>query len=84
VGQRQINIRLADEDMGVLEAASFLEAEPLHEVVRAILLDRVAGLRADPKVQQALRLRAERTAEHAGVLSSLDARRRQPGDGKPT
>jgi hypothetical protein len=72
---RQVNIRLPDEDVAVLEAASFLDEDGLPDLVRRILLDRVAVLRKDPQVHDALRLRAERAAAKEGTLSSLDARR---------
>ena len=76
MSQRQINIRLPDEEVAVLEAAAFLEGGSLADLVRTALTDRVAGLRTDPRVLDALRLRAERSAEKAGVLRPLDAKRR--------
>lgn len=75
MSQRQLNIRLADKDIAVLEAASFLQAHPLPDLVRSVLLDRVAALSADPLVQQALRLRAEDAAIKEGKVTPLKRRR---------
>ena len=77
VSQRQINIRLRDEDVAVLEAAAFLHGGALPDFVRRILLERVAALRSDPRVQQALRLRAEQTAEEKGVLRPINGAQKQ-------
>lgn len=84
MSQRQINIRLPDEDVAVLEAAAFLDKEPFPEFVRQILLSRVATLRGNPRVQQALRLQAEQAAEKEGVLRPLRGGRtaNHPGDGQ--
>ena len=81
---RQINIRLPDEDVGILEAGAFLDESALPEFVREILLDRVAKLRSDPRVQGALRLRAEQAAEKEGVLRPINGgkRRNRAGDGE--
>lgn len=82
--QRQINIRLPDEDVAVLEAGAFLDEGQLSEFVRQALLDRVAALRAHPRVQEALRLRAEQAAEKDGVLRPIaDGKKRgRAGDGQ--
>jgi len=82
--QRQINIRLPDEDVAVLAAGAFLDEGQLHEFVRQTLLDRVAILRANPRVQEALRLRAEQAAEKDGVLRPIAGgkKRDRSGDGR--
>jgi hypothetical protein len=85
VAQRQINIRLSDEDVAVLEAAAFLESQALADVVRGTLLERVATLRREPEVATLLDLRARRAAERSGAVTSLDARRKRqrPDGGDP-
>jgi hypothetical protein len=75
VGQRQINIRLADEDVAILEASAFLKGQPLSDLARAVLLSQVEALRDQPRIRNVLRSRAEEQAEERGVLTSLDARR---------
>ncbi len=79
MAQRQVNIRLADEDVTVLEAAAFIDGEALSDRVRAVLLQHVESLRADPLVQQALRLRAERDGMKDGSVASLSDRRTTKG-----
>lgn len=81
MAQRQVNIRLAEEDVAVLEAAAFLDELAVSDLVRTILLERVTALRGDAAVGEALRLRAERAAIRSGVVSSLaDRRSRGRGD----
>ena len=84
MSQRQINIRLPDEDVAVLEAGAFLDAGSLPEFVRQTLLDRVETLRSNPRVLEVLRLRAEEAAEKDGVLRPIRGgkKRDQAGDGQ--
>jgi hypothetical protein len=83
VGQRQLNIRLPDEDLAVLDAQAYLKRAALSDLVRSLLLAEIARMRKMPRVQAALRLRAEEDAEETGVLTSLEGRhRRTGGDGK--
>lgn len=79
--QRQINVRLDEDDVSVLEAAGFIDNRSLTDEARAALLLRVEELRQDPFVQKALGVRAERAATKKKVasktVSSLDAKRKQ-------
>ena len=86
MSQRQINIRLPDEDAAVLEAGAFLDAGSLAEFVRQTLLDRVETLRSNPRVLEVLRLRAEEAAEKEGVLRPMRGgkKRDKAGDGQST
>lgn len=81
MGQRQVNVRLDKADVEVLEAAGFVNGLSLTDEARAGLLSHVAKVRADPLVEQALGIRAERSREKAKdekeVVSSLDAKRKQ-------
>jgi hypothetical protein len=84
VAQRQVNIRLAEEDVAVLEAAAFADDDALPDLVRSILLERIASFRRDPEIDQILAVRAaraKRRAERAAGVSSLsDRRQRKKGD----
>jgi hypothetical protein len=73
--QRQINIRMADEAVSVLEAAAFLKRDTLPDLVRAVLLDYVTELERQPRVREMLRLRAEEEAAEAGVLTPIGSKR---------
>jgi hypothetical protein len=80
VAQRQVNIRLAEEAVTILEVAAFLDKETLPDRVRAVLMQHVESLRADPLVQEGLRLRAEREGMKEGSVTSLSARRTSKGE----
>jgi hypothetical protein len=82
VAQKQVNIRLPDEDVAVLETAAYLSRQAQADLIREILQREIAKLRSQPRVIQALRLQAEQAAEASGRLTSLDAHRRR-GDGDP-
>ena len=77
MAQKQVNIRLPEDDVAVLEAASYLRGESVAELARLKLLELVAGYRSDGRVQEVMRLRAEQTAEEEGVLHPLEKRRLQ-------
>lgn len=80
MAQRQVNIRLAEEAVTILEVAAFLDKETLPDRVRAVLMQHVEALRADPLVQEGLRLRAEREGMKEGSVASLSARRTSKGE----
>jgi hypothetical protein len=74
LAQRQINIRIPEEDALVLDAASFLNGGSVAENARATLLAEVEALRKRPRIRAMLRLWAEEAAEEQGVLSALPDR----------
>jgi hypothetical protein len=74
--QRQINVRLADDTVRVLEAAAYIEGGlSVAEYVRPVLDELVAELSKDPAVQTAMRLQAERMAKREGKLTDIESRR---------
>lgn len=79
VGQRQVNVRLDEADVEILEAAGFVNGRNLTDEARAGLLSHVAKVKEDPLIKRALGVRAERTRENRAndrkVVSSLEARR---------
>ena len=79
--QRQINVRLNEDDVAVLEAGGFIDNRSLTDEARAALLLHVESLREEPLVQKALEVRAERAkakqADDSKRVSSLDAKRKQ-------
>jgi hypothetical protein len=76
VSQRQINVRLADEAVKVLEAAAYLEGGlSVAEYVRPVLDQLVGQLAEDSAVKTAMRLRAERAAKREGKLADIGIRR---------
>jgi uncharacterized protein (DUF1778 family) len=76
VPQRQINIRLVDDSVKVLEAAAYIEGGlSVAEYVRPMLDQLVAELVEDPAVQTAMRLQAERVAKREGKLTDIGSRR---------
>jgi hypothetical protein len=76
VPQRQINVRLPDDAVKVLEAAAYIEGGlSVAEYVRPFLDQRVAELAEDPAVQTAMRLQAERAAKREGKLTDIESRR---------
>ena len=81
MGQRQVNVRLDDADIEILEAAAFLDGRTLSDEARTALLSHVAEVRRDPLVKKALEVRAERAKAKAKAaeekVSSLDAKRDQ-------
>jgi len=76
MSQRQINVRLADEAVKVLEAAAYIEGGlSVAEYVRPMLDQLVGQLAEDPAVQTAMRLQAERLAKREGKLTDIGSRR---------
>jgi hypothetical protein len=76
VPQRQINVRLPDDAVKILEAAAYIEGGlSVAEYVRPILDQRVAELAEDPAVKTAMRLQAERVAKREGKLTDIESRR---------
>lgn len=55
--QRQVNVRLDDSDFEELEAAAFIRRRSVPDELRAAVLEHLAKLRDDPRMQQAQRLR---------------------------
>ncbi|MEA2371597.1 MAG: hypothetical protein QOH12_1991 [Solirubrobacteraceae bacterium] len=78
MAQRQINIRMPDSDIDVLEAAAFLEREAMPDLVRGFLQDRINTLRNNAQIQDLLRARAERDGTKSGVVTSIKSKRRAP------
>jgi uncharacterized protein (DUF1778 family) len=77
MAQRQINIRLSEDDARVLDAAAFLDQGSVIDLARHVVLQEVKVRREQPRVQQLLRLQAEQAAEEEGTLRPLDARRKR-------
>jgi uncharacterized protein (DUF1778 family) len=78
--QRQVNVRLDDETIEVLEAAGFLDGRNLTDEVRAAIRNRAAEAGQDPIVREALELKRKRNrpAEpQAPPVSSLEDKRRR-------
>lgn len=76
--QRQVNVRLDEETIEILEAAGFLDGRNLTDEARAAILARAEEARADPLVQAAWALRQKRlseAAESTPTVSSLEERR---------
>lgn len=82
--QRQVNVRLDEETIEILEAAGFLEGRNLTDEARAAILSRAEEARVDPLVQAARALRQKRlmeTGEAESNVSSLEKRRSGRRDG---
>lgn len=79
---RQVNVRIDDADLRVLAIGALLEDSAIPDEVRLAIQNRVAELRADPDVQDMLRIR-DRRQEKTGPpkVSSLDARRNRSDKG---
>jgi hypothetical protein len=77
--QRQINVRLPANVVGVIEAAAILEELSTAEYLKPVLEDLAGSLKEDPSVQTIIRLRAERAAQKEGKLSPIDSKRRASG-----
>jgi hypothetical protein len=77
--QRQVNVRLDDEAIELLETAGFLDGRNLLDEVRAAIHLRAQEAAKDPEVQDTLtRRRRRRPAEKKPpAISSLDAKRRR-------
>ena len=74
MAQRQINIRLDEDEVTVLEAAAFLDGLNVAELVRRLLRNEVTALRQQTDIRELVRHRAERAAARQGVLTPLDAK----------
>jgi uncharacterized protein (DUF1778 family) len=79
VAQRQVNVRLDDETIEILEAAGFLEGRNLTDEARAAIVTRANEVGEDPLVQAARALRQKRLQEieEESNVSSIGDRRRQ-------
>jgi uncharacterized protein (DUF1778 family) len=80
VAQRQVNVRLDEETIEILEAAGFLDGRNLTDEARAAILARAKEAQADPLVQEARTLRHKRLSEaedNALSISSLDEHRQR-------
>lgn len=77
MAQRQVNVRLDDETIEILEAAGFLEGRNLTDEARAAILARADAVGADPLVQAARALRQKRLeeVEDDSNVSSIEDRR---------
>lgn len=80
MAQRQINIRLPEEDVVVLEASAYLDAHALPDLVRSLVLQHVATLKLDPEVQQFVRARSRRKAESQTKVTSIKKHRQSVGE----
>lgn len=80
VTQRQVNVRLDEDTIEILEAAGFLDGRNLTDEARAAIVSRAEEAGSDPLVQQARDLRRQRKAAAAGepsVVSSLEEKRKR-------
>ena len=84
MAQRQVNVRLDEETIEILEAAGFLDGRNLTDEARAAILARAREAQSDPLVQEARALRHKRLSEAEDdslAVSSLDEHR-QRGRGR--
>lgn len=80
MASRQVNIRLPEEEALFLDAAAYVEGlSSVAEFLRPEITRLVEGLRQDPDVQAAVRIRVERAAAKDGKLTRLQDRRRGAG-----
>ncbi len=77
----QVNLRVDEAALEVLEAAAFARRTSVAELVRGEILALAARLAAEPAVVTALRSREEQQAAAEGKLTSLDRKRRAPRQG---
>ena len=80
MAQTQVNVRVSDEVVDILEAVAFLERSSVSEVVRRHIeaLARDAGRRA--RVQALLQARADEDGAQADKITDLSSRRGKNGD----
>lgn len=74
-GKRQVNLRLPDEEVNVLEAIAFLDRKSsVQEVVSQIVRGHVESRAQEPELQTALRLRAEYEGKRSGKVRRITER----------
>ena len=79
---RQVNVRIDDADLTVLAIGALLEDTAVPDEVRLAIQKRVAEFKADPDVQEMLRVHEKRRGKSGSPnVSSLDARRSRPRKG---
>lgn len=64
MAQRQVNVRIDDEDLEVLIAGGFIEGTSMTDEVRLAIQKRIDELRSDPDVAEVLRIQQERRARN--------------------
>jgi len=80
VPQRQVNVRLDEDEFDELESCAFIERRSLPEELRAAVRAHIAILEENPHFEAALAARRGRGEEKTGgkpAVSSLDARRKR-------
>lgn len=81
MAQRQVNVRLDEETIEVLEFAGLLDGRTLLDEVRAAIQARAAAAAEDPDVQEVLEVKRRRrnreTPDAASVVASLADKRRR-------
>lgn len=80
MSQRQLNIRTDETTFSTLEAAAFVEAVSLPDLIRPQLELLASRLIEEQAVQTALRAREEHRALRAGKLTSLPSRKSAAGE----
>jgi hypothetical protein len=77
--QRQVNVRLDEETIELLEVAGFLDGRNLLDEVRAAIHARAEEAAKDPEVQEVLARRRNRkpAKSEPAVVSSLDEKRKR-------
>jgi len=78
--QRQINVRVDDDEFDELYACAFIEGRTLPEELRAAVRAHIDGLEKNPHFKAALAARRGRTAEKTGeesAVTPLDTRRKR-------
>ncbi len=79
MAQKQLNVRVDETTLHLLEAVAFVWGVSLPDVVRPYLEELARELAGEHAVQTAIRAREERAASQAGKLSSLQSKRLAAG-----
>jgi hypothetical protein len=75
-GKKQVNARLSQQAVEVLQAMAFLDGKGSVQEVLGPLVEEWAEMqRNDPDVEAALRLRATRAGKRSGKVTALQGRR---------
>jgi uncharacterized protein (DUF1778 family) len=79
VKQKQINVRMPADDVGVFEVAAFLEQQSVAEFLKPMLQQLASELRTDPLISATIESRAVKVAQKDGSLARLHDQRRRGG-----
>jgi hypothetical protein len=73
--QKQLNVRVDEETLDVLEAAAFTKRASLPDIVRPFLEELARTLREEPAVRTALVARGQRTAAEPDNVTLIATKR---------